>query len=122
MGLPIAKLICASNANNVLTDFLRTGTYDRNRDFHMTVSPSMDILISSNLERLLYFIAGSEKTAEWMRELKETGKYTVDADTFREIRTRTKRTPSQPSAGHGGTATTSQIRTPQLQFMRQKPT
>ena len=53
MGLPIAKLICASNANNVLTDFLRTGTYDRNRDFHMTVSPSMDILISSNLERLL---------------------------------------------------------------------
>lgn len=86
MGLPIAKLICASNANNVLTDFLRTGTYDRNRDFHMTVSPSMDILISSNLERLLYFIAGSEKTAELMRELKETGKYTVDADTFREIR------------------------------------
>ena len=86
MGLPIERLICASNSNNVLTEFLNTGVYDRNRPFHMTVSPSMDILISSNLERLLYFIAGSEKTATWMRELKETGTYTVDPATLREIR------------------------------------
>lgn len=80
MGLPINKLICASNANNVLTDFLRTGTYDRNRDFHLTMSPSMDILISSNLERLLFFTAGAEKTAEYMKELNTVGKYTVGAD------------------------------------------
>ena len=86
MGLPIERLICASNSNNVLTEFLSTGIYDRNRAFHMTMSPSMDILISSNLERLLYFIAGSEKTAGWMQELKETGKYTVDSQTLREIR------------------------------------
>ena len=78
MGLPIGKLICASNANNILTDFLRTGTYDRNRDFYLTMSPSMDILISSNLERLLYFTAGSEKTAAYMEALKKTGCYTVD--------------------------------------------
>ena len=61
MGLPIAKLICASNSNSVLTDFLTTGVYDRNRECFTTVSPSMDILISSNLERLLYSLAGSEK-------------------------------------------------------------
>ena len=60
MGLPIKKLICASNANNVLTDFLTSGTYDRNRDFYMTASPSMDILISSNLERLLYHLSGDD--------------------------------------------------------------
>ena len=78
MGLPIGKLICASNANNVLTEFLRTGTYDRNRKFHKTMSPSMDILISSNLERLLYFTAGSEETAKYMSELNTTGKYTVN--------------------------------------------
>ena len=80
MGLPIGKLICASNANNILTDFLRTGTYDRNRAFHLTMSPSMDILISSNLERLLYFTAGSEKTAAYMAQLNAEGKYTVDAE------------------------------------------
>ena len=80
MGLPINKLICASNANNVLTNFLDTGTYDRNRKFHTTMSPSMDILISSNLERLLCFAAGEEKTAGYMKELAATGKYTVDAD------------------------------------------
>ena len=85
MGLPINRLICASNSNNILTDFLRTGTYDRNRAFHLTMSPSMDILISSNLERLLYFTAGSEKTAQYMKQLKETGRYTVDADIFAEI-------------------------------------
>ena len=72
-------MVCASNTNNILTDFLRTGTYDRNREFFLTMSPSMDILISSNLERLLYFIAGSEKTASYMKSLKETGSYTVDA-------------------------------------------
>lgn len=86
MGLPIERMVCASNSNNVLTEFLNTGIYDRNRPFHMTMSPSMDILISSNLERLLYFIAGSEKTAAWMRELRENGKYTVDPQTLREIR------------------------------------
>ncbi len=80
MGLPIAKLICASNDNNVLTDFLATGTYDRNRNFHTTISPSMDILISSNLERLLYFTAGAKKTAEYMEKLSKNGAYTVSDD------------------------------------------
>ena len=83
MGLPVGKLVCASNANNVLTDFLRTGTYDRNRLFHTTMSPSMDILISSNLERLLYLVCGSEETAKYMNELAKTGKYTV-SDQVRE--------------------------------------
>ena len=64
MGLPIRKLICASNRNNILTDFIRTGIYDRNRPFYTTMSPSMDILISSNLERLLYLLQGPQKTAE----------------------------------------------------------
>ena len=85
MGLPIGKLICASNANNILTDFLRTGTYDRNRDFYLTMSPSMDILISSNLERLLYFVAGSEKTAAYMEDLKNKGVYTVEPEVLAEI-------------------------------------
>ena len=87
MGLPIGHMVCASNVNNILTDFLRTGTYDRNRDFHLTMSPSMDILISSNLERLLYFTAGSEKTAAYMDALKKDGCYTVDDATLAEIRT-----------------------------------
>ena len=60
MGVPVNKLICASNSNNVLTDFLRTGVYDRNRPFYTTMSPSMDILISSNLERLLYAFSGED--------------------------------------------------------------
>ena len=77
MGLPIGKLICASNKNNILTDFLQTGTYDRNRQFHLTMSPSMDILISSNLERLLYFVAGAEQTKDYMESLNKTGAYTV---------------------------------------------
>ena len=85
MGLPIENLVCASNKNNILTDFLRTGTYDRNRHFFTTMSPSMDILISSNLERLLYTLAGPEKTAAFMRELNETGKYTLDAETKAKI-------------------------------------
>ncbi len=87
MGLPLGHLVCASNANNILTDFLATGTYDRNRDFYLTMSPSMDILISSNLERLLYLMAGSEKTAAYMEALKKAGKYTVDADVLSQIKT-----------------------------------
>ena len=85
MGLPINRLICASNKNNVLTDFLETGTYDRNRQFHLTMSPSMDILISSNLERLLFFAAGAEKNIEYMNSLAKDGKYTVDAQTKAKI-------------------------------------
>ena len=85
MGLPINRLICASNKNNVLTDFLETGTYDRNRQFHLTMSPSMDILISSNLERLLFFAAGAEKNIEYMNALAKDGKYTVDAQTKAKI-------------------------------------
>ncbi|MBR5535442.1 MAG: threonine synthase [Clostridia bacterium] len=79
MGLPINKLICASNMNNVLTDFIKTGTYDKNRSFHTTISPSMDILISSNLERLLYLICNdADKVASYMESLKSEGKYTVE--------------------------------------------
>ena len=79
MGLPIAKLICASNDNKVLYDFFSTGIYDRNRDFLLTSSPSMDILISSNLERLIYRIAGedADRTAEMMDALSGTGKYEI---------------------------------------------
>ncbi len=80
MGLPIEKLICASNVNNVLTDFFKTGCYNRNRPFHQTISPSMDILISSNLERLLYVTLGSEKTAEYMRKLAADGEYTISKE------------------------------------------
>ena len=86
MGLPIGHMVCASNTNNILTDFLSTGTYDRNRDFYMTMSPSMDILISSNLERLLYFTAGSEKTAAYMNSLKKNGCYSVEPEILAEIR------------------------------------
>ena len=79
MGLPIHKLICASNKNKVLYDFFQTGTYNKNREFYLTSSPSMDILISSNLERMIYIAAGqdAEKTTELMKELKETGSYTI---------------------------------------------
>ena len=87
MGLPVKKLVCASNANNVLTDFLNTGIYDRNRDFYKTISPSMDILISSNLERLLYHITNdTAKVAGWMKELAETGKYDVGAEVLARIK------------------------------------
>ena len=86
MGLPVGKLICASNKNNVLTDFIKTGTYDARRTFYKTTSPSMDILISSNLERLLLHTSGSaEKVEGWMQELAATGKYTVDAETLAKI-------------------------------------
>ena len=82
MGVPIAKLICASNSNKVLFDFFQTGEYDRNRDFVLTSSPSMDILISSNLERLIYHIAGdnAEKDAAFMAQLTKTGKYEITDD------------------------------------------
>ncbi len=82
MGLPIAKLICASNENKVLFDFFKTGTYDRNREFVLTSSPSMDILISSNLERLIYRIAGDDANTnkELMDSLKKDGRYTITDD------------------------------------------
>lgn len=82
MGVPIAKLICASNDNKVLYDFFETGVYDKNREFILTISPSMDILISSNLERLVYMIAGcdAKKNSELMAALKEKGVYELSAD------------------------------------------
>ncbi len=82
MGLPVNKFICASNSNNVLTDFINTGTYDRNRPFHKTISPSMDILVSSNLERLLYEKTerNADKVNEWMDALKDKGNYSVGSD------------------------------------------
>ena len=86
MGLPVGKLICASNANNVLTDFIRTGVYDRRRPFHKTISPSMDILISSNLERLLYLMSGdSALVASLMEQLKNEGHYQVPAELLEKI-------------------------------------
>ena len=87
MGLPVNKLICASNANKVLTDFIETGVYDRNRDFYTTVSPSMDILISSNLERLLYILCGRDGAVinDWFTQLKENGKYEVSDDVKAQI-------------------------------------
>ena len=88
MGIPINKLICASNANNVLTDFINTGVYDRNREFYTTVSPSMDILISSNLERLLYHLTdGDDKTiSEWFGKLSKEGKYSVTPEVLGKIK------------------------------------
>ena len=78
MGLPVGTLVCASNQNDVLTDFIRTGTYDRRRPFYRTASPSMDILVSSNLERLLWLLSGDEnEVAGYMRQLREDGCYTV---------------------------------------------
>lgn len=87
MGVPIKTLVCASNSNNVLTDFLKTGTYDRNRDFYTTTSPSMDILISSNLERLLYHISGEDDklVSSLMNSLSKTGKYTVSDKIISDI-------------------------------------
>ena len=88
MGLPIDKLICASNDNKVLYDFFATGTYDRNREFVLTTSPSMDILISSNLERLIYRIAGNDagKNAELMAALSGQGKYEITEDMKKELK------------------------------------
>jgi len=82
MGLPINKLICASNSNDVLTDFIKTGTYDRRREFFTTTSPSMDILISSNLERLLFDLSGNDDKliAGYMKSLNDEGEYTVSPE------------------------------------------
>lgn len=78
MGVPIDKLICASNSNNVLSEFIRTGIYDRNRTFYNTISPSMDILISSNLERLLFSLTqDANEVSEYMNQLAATGRYEV---------------------------------------------
>lgn len=89
MGIPIKRLICASNQNNVLTDFINTGTYDRNRTFYNTISPSMDILISSNLERMLFELSGRDDrlVREYMSQLAEYGSYRVDS----AIRTKLKK-------------------------------
>lgn len=87
IGLPVNKLICASNENNVLTEFIKTGTYNRKRDFRMTISPSMDILISSNLERLLFEVTGhnSDTVDRWMKNLKNDGIYKIDDETRNKI-------------------------------------
>ncbi|KUG05338.1 threonine synthase [hydrocarbon metagenome] len=87
MGVPIGKLICAANSNNVLTDFIRSGIYDRNRPFEKTISPSMDILISSNLERLLFEITGhdAQKVSNWMEELQSSGCYNVGDDVYQDV-------------------------------------
>lgn len=87
LGCPISKLICVSNENNVLTDFLTTGVYDKNRKFITTISPSMDILISSNLERLLFILSDydDKKVARYMKDLAEKGFYSVDTELFAKI-------------------------------------
>jgi len=89
MGLPVKKLICASNKNNVLTDFIKTGTYDKNRTFHTTISPSMDIIISSNLERLLFIMSdyNDAEIKDYMDKLSTDGKYTVSKEIFEKIKT-----------------------------------
>ena len=88
MGLPVNKLICASNINKVLTDFIETGIYDRNRKFYATCSPSMDILISSNLERLLYILTGQDdaQIREWFGRLASTGRYEVNDEVKNVLR------------------------------------
>lgn len=87
LGVPVGRLICASNQNNVLSDFLANGKYNANRDFYKTSSPSMDILVSSNLERLLYHETGdAEQVAEWMRQLATAGEYQIDTDTLARIK------------------------------------
>lgn len=87
LGLPVGRLVCASNINNVLTDFINTGVYDKNRPFHKTESPSMDILVSSNLERLLFMASGNstEKVRAWMKDLSGKGVFSVDKDTLSSI-------------------------------------
>ena len=87
MGVPVNKLICASNANNVLTDFIRTGTYDRNRSFFTTISPSMDILISSNLERMLFELSGNndKEVASLQESLSKNGTFTVSDSIKRKM-------------------------------------
>lgn len=88
MGLPVKRLLCASNSNNILTDFINTGVYDKRREFFKTVSPSMDILVSSNLERLLYHVSegDTEKVAGYMEKLNTEGIYEIDREALRQIR------------------------------------
>ncbi len=86
MGLPVKRFICASNSNNVLTDFINNGVYDKRREFYKTMSPSMDILVSSNLERLLFMIGGSDMTADLMKQLSENGIYKIDGETHAKIK------------------------------------
>jgi len=87
IGVPIGRLLCASNENNVLSDFIATGVYDiSERDFVTTPSPSMDILISSNLERLLFELADAERVSEWMRQLAEEKRFQVDRETYAAMR------------------------------------
>ena len=85
MGLPVKRFVCASNANDVLTEFIHTGVYNKNRPFHLTISPSMDILVSSNLERLLYMLCGDAKTKDFMAQLSAEGHYDVGADVHEKI-------------------------------------
>ena len=87
MGVPIHRLVCASNRNNVLTDFIKTGVYDRNRDFHTTLSPSMDILISSNLERMLYELSGHDDAyvAALQKQLAETGRFEITGAVLQKL-------------------------------------
>jgi threonine synthase len=87
MGLPVNKLICASNENNILTDFINTGIYDKKREFKKTISPSMDILISSNLERLLFELTNHnhEIVSKWMSRLSDIGEYSVDNNIKQKI-------------------------------------
>ena len=87
MGLPIDRLLCASNSNNVLTDFINTGVYDRRREFFKTVSPSMDILVSSNLERLLYSVTEHDaaRVADYMKRLNTEGHYEIDSEDLKQI-------------------------------------
>lgn len=87
MGLPIDRLLCASNSNKVLTDFINSGTYDRRREFFKTISPSMDILVSSNLERLLYNITNNDadRVADYMKRLNEEGSYKIEPDDLKKI-------------------------------------
>lgn len=88
MGLPVKRYICASNENHVLTDFIRTGVYDKRRDFYATISPSMDILVSSNLERLLYALSGEDSglLSQWMESLAREGFYDVGAQALERVR------------------------------------
>ena len=85
MGLPVGRLVCASNKNDVLTEFFETGHYDRKREFYKTTSPSMDILVSSNLERLLWYVCGADHSLEYMKQLEKTGEYSLTPEELAEI-------------------------------------
>ncbi len=106
MGLPVGELICASNANDVLTEFLNTGVYDRRRPFYRTASPSMDILVSSNLERLLYYESDGDcaKVSGYMRALAKEGRYAIDADMLGRIRAVFRADSSNDEEGFGAIA------------------